>query len=812
MRHFFYFLFFCAAVSNMAAQDSVPMFSSSTAAMISETAYGNFLEFTMSDGTTDVVSISSDTNGSFVHYLDGSQWTFTDTGAADTSRDERGHPVINFQVDLGSADYIHIISRTRQSIVLYEGVIGDPDSFQEKASFVPDYFLNGMRIAKISNTEYYLTGKNNDTDQNENYTLVYDVGANTFSLEDAPAGIPAGNAGSHAFRDFDNDGVLDYFAVADSMVDGYYRQDSNGTYQLVQEQQTVVGDGLARFTVVDYDNDGIENDIVISPMYGGTLAVVTDFTATGFTESTNVGFFDAAKGDVAFAMQDGVRYAAVVGNDNDRTGEGTYDPYRIVVYRQESNGSWTIIAEDDFYGEIFGFTRGLHEANIALPDVDGDGRFDVLVSGLPIEYVPPVFGLDPREITQTRLYLQQAPVVADADGDGFADGEDLCPYVYSTTNTDTDGDGLGDACDSQDNRDSDGDGIENYADACPYVFGSASASGCPDSDGDGIVDSDDSCPDLWGDSSANGCPDADGDGFADGDDLCPDLYSVTNTDTDGDGLGDACDSQDNRDSDGDGIENYADSCPYMYAGTIDGCPFPDNPVFVWFSRVTTVGGNDGEVIFSSDYNLYEYTLSLINDAGSTVRQTRSDLADDVSFDGLSTGFYFVEIAIDEVQYFSSVLIDVEFAGDIAVNFDTYVSSSLNARVSGDVSYSARISNDYSGKFDVQYFDPGTMNETTITIQDVDPGDRVVVSGEYAGGEYEYVIQDQFDPEIIAYPNPTIDYVYLKNYTGFVSVYDLNGREIVQSQVSETAPIDMTGFSSGLYIVQVGGQTFKIQKQ
>jgi len=45
-----------------------------------------------------------------------------------------------------------------------------------------------------------------------------------------------------------------------------------------------------------------------------------------------------------------------------------------------------------------------------------------------------------------------ADVSSDADGDGVADGVDVCPDAYDPDQTDGDGDGLGDACDSCDGR------------------------------------------------------------------------------------------------------------------------------------------------------------------------------------------------------------------------------------------------------------------------------------------------------------------------------------------------------------------------
>jgi hypothetical protein len=72
-----------------------------------------------------------------------------------------------------------------------------------------------------------------------------------------------------------------------------------------------------------------------------------------------------------------------------------------------------------------------------------------------------------------------APPPPDADGDGVPDSSDNCPNVANAAQADVDSDGVGDACDSQDNRDSDGDGVQNWEDQCPNQAGPVSNNGCP---------------------------------------------------------------------------------------------------------------------------------------------------------------------------------------------------------------------------------------------------------------------------------------------------------------------------------------------
>jgi PKD repeat protein len=60
--------------------------------------------------------------------------------------------------------------------------------------------------------------------------------------------------------------------------------------------------------------------------------------------------------------------------------------------------------------------------------------------------------------------------LADADGDGAADGADVCPCVSDPGQEDADGDGLGDACDPDD----DNDGVDDALDCAPLLKGVSS--------------------------------------------------------------------------------------------------------------------------------------------------------------------------------------------------------------------------------------------------------------------------------------------------------------------------------------------------
>lgn len=131
----------------------------------------------------------------------------------------------------------------------------------------------------------------------------------------------------------------------------------------------------------------------------------------------------------------------------------------------------------------------------------------------------------------------------DADGDGFADANDLCPAVKGTVN----------GC-----PDTDGDGVADKDDQCPNEKGTLN--GCPDSDNDGVADKNDQCPNDKG--TLNGCPDSDNDGVADKEDQCKDVAGLQRYN--------GCPVPD---SDKDGVNDEQDKCPNE-AGIVanNGCP------------------------------------------------------------------------------------------------------------------------------------------------------------------------------------------------------------------------------------------------
>ena len=190
-----------------------------------------------------------------------------------------------------------------------------------------------------------------------------------------------------------------------------------------------------------------------------------------------------------------------------------------------------------------------------LADTDGDGLTD-------LEEVM-IYHTDPHN--------------PDSDGDGLPDGVEVREVGSNPNMADTDGDGLKDGDEinvyhtSPKVADTDGDGISDADEVLKYHTNPLSE----DSDGDGLKDGDEIA--VYHTDPANA--DSDGDGLNDGDEVLKYHTNPIDKDTDGDGLADGDEVLTEhtdplkKDSDGDGVPDGEDPCP-LEAGPVanHGCP------------------------------------------------------------------------------------------------------------------------------------------------------------------------------------------------------------------------------------------------
>ena len=209
-------------------------------------------------------------------------------------------------------------------------------------------------------------------------------------------------------------------------------------------------------------------------------------------------------------------------------------------------------------------------ADVGLPDLDGDGRPDLVDEDDDGDGVPDATDAFPRNSTETIDTDGDGTgdnTDTDDDGDGALDVNDAFP-LDATESLDTDNDGQGNNTDEDD----DGDDVPDATDAFPLdstetidTDGDGTGNNTDtDDDGDGALDVNDAFPldateslDTDNDGQGNNTDeDDDGDDVPDAKDAFP-LDSTETIDTDGDGTGNNTDTDD----DGDGVDDSRDTNP-----------------------------------------------------------------------------------------------------------------------------------------------------------------------------------------------------------------------------------------------------------
>lgn len=246
---------------------------------------------------------------------------------------------------------------------------------------------------------------------------------------------------------------------------------------------------------------GAENQL--GSLRSGMVADIAIFDGTQNTDFRAV--IDAAPGDVNLVLRGG---EPLVGDAN--LVEALVPSEEIAECETLSicGNSRRVCAERD---------SGLTIAQIrdaVDPDSYGpigtDGLFDEAYCNQP--------PLEPTCVPERPMEFD-AISATDADGDGFADAEDICPAIFNPARpieegaqADVDDDTFGDECDTCplnegemcemfDPDDRDGDGTDNASDNCPGIANMDQA----DADGDGIGDVCDTCPNF-DNTNADYCP------------------------------------------------------------------------------------------------------------------------------------------------------------------------------------------------------------------------------------------------------------------------------------------------------------------
>jgi len=284
---------------------------------------------------------------------------------------------------------------------------------------------------------------------------------------------------------------------------------------------------------VSYNGSGGTYDLCAYAGSDGETSELTcrQVTATGTTATTTLSFEWPES-----ATGEG-RLIVALRNDS-----GIVDQIERPVEALPPNGD----ADGDGLGNRDEFKHG---TKALVADTDGDGLSDgeevnVEDTG-PLDPDTDGDGLSDGE--EVNNYGTD-PTTSDTDGDGLSDGEELRKYSTDPTTPDTDGDGLSDGEEASGETnptdpDSDDDGLSDGTEIDRYDTDPTT----PDTDGDGLSDGEE-VDEYKTDPTT---PDTDGDGLSDGEEVNNYGTDPTNPDTDGDGVNDSAEIDAGTDPGGD---------------------------------------------------------------------------------------------------------------------------------------------------------------------------------------------------------------------------------------------------------------------
>ncbi|WP_276298765.1 right-handed parallel beta-helix repeat-containing protein [Haloarcula ordinaria] len=380
-------------------------------------------------------------------------------------------------------------------------------------------------------------------------------------------------------------------------------------------------------TVADTDRDGVSDGDEVNTYGSDPLNPDTD--GDGLSDGSEVG------GNFVGFPSD----PTLVDTDGDGLSDSeeirTTEPYTYITAPSNPDTDGDGLTDPDEYEQ---------GTNPRIADTDGDGVDDGTEVSLGTDPLDPSDEGNPDNLDSDNDGLTNGeeaalgtdPAVADTDGDGLLDGEEVATHGTDPTLADTDGDGLGDGDELNTHStdpltaDTDAGGVDDGEEVAAGTdpTNPADDAFALDSDGDGLSDgreaelgTDATVTDTDGDGLPDGeevdthgtdplTADTDGDGVSDGDEVAGgsdplDANDPTPQDSDGDGLSDLEEEAlgtdpTNPDTDGDGLGDAEDDRPLDATADSDGDGLTDAAEILTYNTDPTAVDSDGGGVADGD--------------------------------------------------------------------------------------------------------------------------------------------------------------------------------------------------------------------
>tara|TARA_R110002051_G_scaffold137916_4_gene210583 strand:- start:7391 stop:10438 length:3048 start_codon:yes stop_codon:yes gene_type:complete len=272
------------------------------------------------------------------------------------------------------------------------------------------------------------------------------------------------------------------------------------------------------------------------------------------------------------------------------------------------------------------------------------------------------------------------------------------------------------------------------------------------------------------------------------------------------------------DSDNDGVPNYLDICPNTAAGEltdIKGCEvISSNSLSVYAENPSCIGKNNGIIIIHSSLVSYNYDIKVTSNNFERVFTSRS-LDEELTLNELSSGSYFIEISIPQINFTQTYGIQINEVGSISGKRESLNTAAKTATYNVEGSYMYTV--DINGELKNFSFTTNGINEIQLT--DLAEFNAISITGE---SDCQGMVTDSFafSDGVIMFPTITSGEVFIQGNeeSSTVLVYDLSGKLILSKTLSEQGlnSIDLQVLETGIYPTVIKSKqhskTFKIIKK